>query len=120
MKKCIALALALALLASLAGCGQPEVSAFRALEVLGEKQFSAICRGGDKLAPLIDAALKTLAGNGQLSAQAEAYQKTEYEQGFIAPGQGTHPRGQTVEEHGQGKDPLAADAVSEGSGQHCT
>ena len=68
MKKCIALALALALLASLAGCGQPEVSAFRALEVLGEKQFSAICRGGDKLAPLIDAALKTLAGNGQLSA----------------------------------------------------
>ena len=68
MKKCIALCLLLALLASLAGCGQPEVSAFRALEVLGEKQFCAICRGGDKLAPLIDAALKTLAGNGQLSA----------------------------------------------------
>ena len=68
MKKCIALILLLAMLASLSGCGQPEVSAFRALEVLGEKQFCAICRGGDKLAPLIEAALKTLAGNGQLSA----------------------------------------------------
>ena len=68
MKKYIAIVLLLALLASLAGCGQPEVSAFRALEVLGEKQFCVICRGGDKLAPLIDAALKTLAGNGQLAA----------------------------------------------------
>ena len=66
MKKCIALVLLLAMLASLAGCGQPEVSAFRAMEVLGEKQFCAICRGGDKLAALIEAALKTLAGNGQL------------------------------------------------------
>lgn len=68
MKKCIAILLLLALLASLSGCGQPEVSAFRSLEVLGEKQFCAICRGGDKLAPLIDAALKTLAANGRLSA----------------------------------------------------
>ena len=68
MKKCIALVLMLALLASLCGCGQEELSSFRALEVLGEKQFCAICRGGDKLAPMIDAALKTLAGNGQLSA----------------------------------------------------
>ena len=68
MKKCIACLLLLALLASLCGCGQTEISAFRALEVLGEKQFCAICRGGDKLAPLIDAALKTLAANGRLSA----------------------------------------------------
>ena len=68
MKKYIAIVLLLALLASLAGCGQTEVSAFRALEVLGEKQFSVICRGGDKLAPLIGAALKTLAGNGQLAS----------------------------------------------------
>ena len=68
MKKCIACLLLLALLASLSGCGQTEVSAFRALEVLGEKQFCAICRGGDKLAPLIDAALKALAANGRLSA----------------------------------------------------
>ena len=68
MKKCIALALLLALLASLCGCGETEVSAFRALEVLGEKQFCAICRGGDKLAPFLDAALRTLAGNGQLAA----------------------------------------------------
>ena len=68
LKKCIALVLLLAMLASLCGCGQPEVSVFRAMEVLGEKQFCAICRGGDKLAPLIDAALKVLAGNGQLAS----------------------------------------------------
>ena len=68
MKKWIAILLLLALLTALTGCGQTEVSAFRALEVIGEKEFCAICRGGDKLAPLIDAALKTLAGNGQLSA----------------------------------------------------
>ncbi len=67
MKKCIAILLLLALLASLSGCGETEVTAFRVLEVLGEKQFCAICRGGDKLAPLIDAALKTVAGNGQLT-----------------------------------------------------
>ena len=68
MKKWIAIVLLAALLAALCGCGQPEISSFRAMEVLGEKQFCAICRGGDKLAPLIDAALKTLAGNGQLAS----------------------------------------------------
>ena len=68
MKKCIAFLLVLALLAALCGCGQTEVSAFRVLEVLGEKQFCAICRSGDKLAPIIDAAMLTLAGNGRLSA----------------------------------------------------
>ncbi len=68
-KKCIAFLLALALLAALSGCGQEAVSSsFRALEVLGEKQFCAICRGGDRLAAVIDAALETLAGNGRLSA----------------------------------------------------
>ena len=68
MKKCIAFLLVLALLAALCGCGQTEASAFRVLEVLGEKQFCAICRSGDKLAPVIDAAMLTLAGNGRLSA----------------------------------------------------
>ena len=68
MKKIIASILLLALLASLCACGQEEVSTFRALEVIGEKKFCAICRGGDKLAPLIEAALKTLAANGQLSS----------------------------------------------------
>ena len=66
MKKCIAILLALVMLAALVGCGQTEYAAFRALEVLGEKQFCAICRGGDKLAPVLDAALRTLAGNGTL------------------------------------------------------
>ena len=68
MKRWIAFLLLLALLASLGGCGQQELSAFRALEVIGEKQFCAICRGGDKLADMIEASLKTLAGNGELSA----------------------------------------------------
>ena len=68
MKKCIALLLALLMLAALCGCGQTEYASFRALEVIGEKQFSAICRGGDKLAPVLDAALATLAGNGMLSS----------------------------------------------------
>ena len=68
MKKWIAILLLLSMLAALSGCGQTEVSVFRAMEVLGEKQFCAICRGGDKLAPLIEAALKTLAANGRLSA----------------------------------------------------
>ena len=68
MKKCIALLLALLMLAALCGCGQTEYASFRALEAIGEKQFSAICRGGDKLAPVIAAALETLAGNGMLSS----------------------------------------------------
>jgi len=68
MKKCIALLLALTMLAALAGCGQAEYASFRALETIGEKQFCAICRGGDKLAPVITAALETLAGNGMLSS----------------------------------------------------
>ncbi|MBE6997753.1 MAG: amino acid ABC transporter substrate-binding protein [Ruminococcaceae bacterium] len=65
-KKWIALLLALAMLAALCGCGQTQYASFRALEVIGEKQFCAICRGGDKLAPIIDAALKTLAAGGTL------------------------------------------------------
>ena len=68
MKKCIALILALVMLAALCGCGQTEYAAFRALETIGEKQFAVICRGGDKLAPVISAAMETLAGNGMLSS----------------------------------------------------
>ena len=68
MKKWIAALLALAMLLSLCACGQTEIGAFRVLEVVGEKQFCAICRGGDRLAPVIDAALTTLAGNGTLAS----------------------------------------------------
>ena len=67
-KKRIALLLLLALLAALCGCGQQEYAAFRALEVIGEKQFCAVCRGGDKLATVVEAALKVLAANGTLSS----------------------------------------------------
>lgn len=68
MKKCIAMLLALVMLAAFCGCGQKEYSSFRALEVIGEKQFCAVCRGGDKLAPVINAALETLAGNGTMTS----------------------------------------------------
>ena len=68
LKKCIAFLLLLAVLASLCGCGQTEFAAFRALEIIGEKQLCAVCRGGDKLAEVVDAALLTLAGNGTLTA----------------------------------------------------
>ena len=68
LKKCIAFLLLLAVLTSLCGCGQTEFAAFRALEIIGEKQLCAVCRGGDKLAEVVDAALLTLAGNGTLTA----------------------------------------------------
>ena len=68
IKKWIALLLALAMLAALTACGQTEIASFRALEVIGEKQFCALCRNGDKLAPVIEAALATLAGNGMLGS----------------------------------------------------
>ena len=68
MKKCIAILLLLALLVPLGGCGQTQYAGFRAMEVIGEKQFCAVCRGGDKLAAVVEAALSTLAANGTLSA----------------------------------------------------
>ena len=39
-------------------------------------------------------------GNRQFTAKAKAYEETEHEQGFIAPGQSAHSRGQTVEQNG--------------------
>ena len=69
IRQSAALLLLLALAASLCGCGKgAEIASFRTLEVLGEKQFCAICRSGDKLAPMIEAALRTLAGTGRISA----------------------------------------------------
>ena len=68
MKKILALVLILSLMLSLCGCGGKKESAFRTLDVVGTKYYSTICRGGDKLAPVIEAAMSTLAGNGTLSA----------------------------------------------------
>ena len=60
--------LALLLLAGLCACGEKSEGPFRALEVVGTKHYCGICRGGDKLAPVILAAVEALAGTGTLSA----------------------------------------------------
>ena len=52
----------------LCACGKENAAAFRSLETVGTKHYCVICRGGDKLAPVIDAAVQALAGNGNLSA----------------------------------------------------
>lgn len=68
IKKYIALLLALVLLFSLCACGKEKNEMFRILQTVGTKHYCIVCRGGDKLAPVISAALETLAGNGSLSA----------------------------------------------------
>jgi len=69
MKKRIsALLLLCALLLCLPGCGKTEEGAFRPLEVVGTKHYGVICRKGDQIAPVIDAAMRVLAANGTLSA----------------------------------------------------
>lgn len=73
MKRITALLLALLLLAGLCACRQDSTAPFRTLEVIGTKNYCGICRGGDKLAPVIGAALETLAGSGKLSAVTAAW-----------------------------------------------
>lgn len=68
MKRILALILATLLLAGLCACGSKTAAPFRALETVGTKHYSAVCRGGDKLALTLMAAMETLAGNGTLSA----------------------------------------------------
>ena len=68
MKKTIAILLVFLLLLPLCACGKEETGAFRSLEVVGTRKYCAICRGGDKLAPVINAAMQTLAGNGTIAA----------------------------------------------------
>lgn len=59
--------LLLGLLVSLCACGETETGPCRTLAELGEKRYSVICRRGDRLAPLIDAAMYALWTDGQLS-----------------------------------------------------
>jgi len=67
MKKPIALLLCLTLVLSLCACGVPDDSIV-SLGTVGTKHYRAICRSGDRLAPVITAALETLAANGTVSA----------------------------------------------------
>lgn len=71
MKKIISLLLALLLLC-LCACGKPADSRFRTLEVLSTRQFGCICRSGDRLTPVLEAAMERLAGTGTLSALSAA------------------------------------------------
>ncbi|MBQ7144329.1 MAG: transporter substrate-binding domain-containing protein [Oscillospiraceae bacterium] len=64
----LTLLLALALLASLCGCGAEDEGAYLTLETLGEKRYSLICRKDDRLAPLLDAAMEAIYRSGRLSA----------------------------------------------------
>ena len=68
MKRILALLLVLVMLAGLCACGSKTAAPFRTLETVGTKHYGSICRGGDKLAPVLLAAVETLAGNGTLSA----------------------------------------------------
>jgi len=67
-KKLIALFLTLTILCTLCACGGGSGSAFRTLSAVGTKNYAMICRGGDKLAPVLNAALSAIAGSGTLSA----------------------------------------------------
>lgn len=68
LKRLIALLLLPILLLSLAACGsETEELGFRTLAVLGTRHYSLIYRGGDRLAPQVDAAMMRLYRSGQLS-----------------------------------------------------
>lgn len=67
IRRLFALLVSLLLLLSLCACGETESGPYRALAELGEKRYSLICRRGDRLAPLIDAAMYALWTDGRLS-----------------------------------------------------
>ena len=67
IRRALALAVLLALALCLSACGETETGPYRTLAELGEKRYSVVCRRGDRLAPLIDAAMYALWTDGQLS-----------------------------------------------------
>ena len=68
MKKLISALLIAALMLACCACGQPLAGGFRELETVGEKHYSVICRSGDRLAPVIHAAMNQLAASGMLAS----------------------------------------------------
>ncbi len=57
----------LSLCIGLCACGDDEVGAFRILEELGGKDYATMYRLDDKVGPVVEAAMSTLAANGTLS-----------------------------------------------------
>ena len=68
MKKLCALLAALALVLSLAACGESDGTGFRTLEVIGQRHYSLIFRLGDRIAPGVNAAMRQLSRTGELSS----------------------------------------------------
>ena len=57
-------------------------------------------------------------GDRKLTAESEADEEAEDEQGLIVPGESAEPRRDAVEQHRDGEDLLAADAVGDRAGEH--
>ena len=68
MKKLCAFLAALALVLSLAACGESDGTGFRTLEVIGQRRYSLIFRLGDRIAPEVNAAMGRLSRTGELSS----------------------------------------------------
>ena len=72
-QKIISVLLLLALALTLCACGETDASPFRTIEILGARRYAVICRKDDRLAPLLAAAIETLARDGTLSAASKRW-----------------------------------------------
>ena len=72
-KKIISILLLLALALALCACGETDTSPWRTIEILGERRYALICRKDDRLAPLLTAAIESLARDGTLSAASRRW-----------------------------------------------
>ena len=108
--------LALALPASLAGCGSQEISGFRVLDTVGARSYGLIYRLDDRLAPVVDAAMASLEEDGTLSAiSLKNRSAAAQEDQTPAPTAEAGPEGDDEGEAGLGED-AGAPAASPGYG----
>ena len=66
MKRILALILAAALCLGISGCGGEQFGSYTVLEELGIKEYATIYRSEDVIAPVVEAAMDTLAATGVL------------------------------------------------------
>lgn len=66
-KRIIAFAMILIMLAGLCACGKNDDRVFRTLGTVGTREYAVMCRSGDSLGDILDAAISVLAANGRLS-----------------------------------------------------
>ena len=67
MKKLIALLLVASLCLCMGGCGEEQIGSYTVLEEIGTKQYATIYRTDDVVAPVVEAAMSSLAATGTLS-----------------------------------------------------